>query len=103
MIITFSRHADNPGRGADRYRALTDYMDAPVVEKPLADGRRHSARRDPAPEILLGHGDLLRLSIRTMPFRQKYRSGVLSFAAEDVDIEAFNVGDPMLRWQVDLA
>lgn len=56
----------------------------------------------PAP-VLLGHGDLLRLSIRTMPFQQKYRSGVLSFAPGDVDVAAFNAGDVQLRWQVDLA
>ena len=80
MIVSFSQYHADPGGSGRLGLSLTRYMDAPVVEKKLPGRGRYTAIRDPAPEILLGHGDLLRLSIQSAPFQRRYRSGVLSFA-----------------------
>lgn len=107
MLSGFSHQHDNTtangqGRGADVYRALTDYMDSPIVMKDVA-GTKVEVVRDPAPEILHGRADSLRRSIAALPFQRKYRFGLLSFAQSDVDVEAFNSGELDARRQVDLA
>lgn len=107
MLSGFSHQHDNTaanghGRGADVYRALTDYMDSPIVMKDVA-GTKVEVVRDPAPEILHGRADSLRRSIAVLPFQRKYRFGLLSFAQSDVDVEAFNAGELVARRQVDLA
>ena len=107
MLSGFSHQHDNTaadgqGRGAHVYRTLTDYMDSPVVMKEVA-GTKLEVVRDPAPEILHGRADSLRRSIAALPFQRKYRFGLLSFAHSDVDVEAFNAGEPVARRQVDLA
>lgn len=107
MLSGFSRHHDNPasggdGAGADRYRALTDYMDAPWVMKRI--GRTNTRLvRDPVPEVLYGRPGVLRRQIANLPFQRKYRFGLLSFDERDIDVAAFNAGDRDLRRQVDLA
>ncbi|MFD1807438.1 hypothetical protein ACFSHQ_02765 [Gemmobacter lanyuensis] len=60
-------------------------------------------RRDPVPEILMGDPALARAAIRMAPGQLKYRSAVLTFATEDVDVAAFNRGDPSARGAIDLA
>lgn len=100
MIIGFAKHRDtDPGaqpRGADRYRRLTNYMDSPTVTK-IIDGRAPQVTRDPVPEILAGDASALRRQIAALPFQRRYRFGMLSFAAQDVDVAAFNAGDPASR------
>lgn len=107
MLTGFSRQQNNrtaqeKGRGAAAYRALTEYMDSPVVMKDIAAAKVEVVR-DPAPEILHGRADSLRRSIAALPFQRKYRFGLMSFAQSDVDVEAFNAGEPVARRQVDLA
>lgn len=107
MLSGFSQQHDNgppqeKGRGADIYRALTDYMDAPTVIKEV-DGAKVEVARDPVPERLHGRADSLRRSIAALSFQRKYRFGLLSFAQSDIDVVAFNAGEPILRRQVDLA
>lgn len=103
MIIGFAKHRDtDPGaqaRGADRYRRLTNYMDSPTVTKIIA-GRARQVTRDPVPEILAGDASALRRQIAALPFQRRYRFGMLSFAAQDVDVAAFNAGDPASRFAV---
>lgn len=55
------------------------------------------------PEVLIGDAPLIRAAIRAAPGQLKYRSGVLSFAPEDMDVCRFNDGDKDLRGAVNLA
>lgn len=106
MLLGFSHHHDNPttdgATRADDYRDLSDYMDSPWVMKVIG-GERVRVERDPAPEILCGRADVLRRQIAALPFQRKYRFGLLSFEERDIDVEAFNAGDPRQRRDVDLA
>lgn len=60
-------------------------------------------RRDPAPEVLLGDPVLARAATRVAPGALKYKSLVLSFAPQDIDVAAFNAGHPESRAMVDFA
>ena len=100
MLISFSRHGSDP-KGPAAQDAVS-YMSAPEIRKPAATGPR-LFRRDPPPEILRGDPAMARAAIRLAPGALKYRSAVLSFAAEDIDTPQFNAGDPALRGAVNLA
>lgn len=107
MLTGFSRQQNNrtaqeKGRGAAAYLALTEYMDGPTVMKEI-DGAKAEVLRTPAPEILLGRADVLRRSVAALPFQQKYRFALMSCAQSDINVEAFNLGDAVTRRQVDLA
>jgi len=106
MLVGFSHHHDNPGSTgqarADDYRALTMYMDSPWVMKVIG-GARVRVDRTPVPEILCGRAEVLRRQIAALPFQRKYRFGLLSFEESDIDVVAFNSGDPRRRREVDLA
>ncbi|MQX38528.1 LPD7 domain-containing protein [Roseospira navarrensis] len=99
MMVMWSRHTgvdDASGRG------VVSYMHDPVVMKPGPDGRGvHAITRDPPPEVLRGDAGRVRLAIQATPFKHRYSSCVLSFASDDIDVAAFNAGDPTLRRQVD--
>jgi hypothetical protein len=101
MMITFSDYGGDPQSAgatrADRYMSDRDVL------KPAAKGPRQWVRRDPAPEILIGDIALTRAAIRAAPGQLKYRSGVLSFAPEDIDVTRFNAGGPDLRSAINLA
>lgn len=106
MLVGFSHHHDNPGTTgtarADDFRALTHYMDSPWVMKVIG-GARVRVERGPVPEILYGRAEVLRRQIAALPFQRKYRFGLLSFEEGDIDVDAFNAGDPRPRREVDLA
>lgn len=102
MLIGWSPHSGTAGQ-ADGPRALSDYFDAAVVMKRLANGHMEPVRRHPAPEILLGDAALLRMAIRSSTCVHRYASCVMSFAAADIDVEAFNGGDPDARFGADQA
>ncbi len=102
MILGFAKHrAQNATRArrADYYRALTTYMDGPTVRK-VIEGQPREVARDPVPEILAGSGSVLRRQIAALPFQRKYSFGMMSFAPEDVDVAAFNAGDPGARFKL---
>lgn len=100
MLISHSRYGKD-AEGAASQDAV-DYMSADAVPKLLFTGRR-LVRRTPAPEILVGDPALARAAIATAPGELKYRSAVMTFAAGDIDVAAFNAGDPAARGAVDLA
>lgn len=102
MILGFAKHrAQNAtrARSADYYRALTEYMDGPTVRK-VIEGQPQEVARDPVPEILAGSAPVLRRQIASLPFARKYSFGMLSFAEQDVDVAAFNAGDPEARFKL---
>lgn len=102
MLISWSRYSGTAGM-ADGPRALTTYMDAAVVMKRLANDRKHTIRRSPEPEILLGDAGLLRMAIRSTTCLHRYSSCVMSFAAGDIAVDAFNEGDAEARFGADQA
>jgi hypothetical protein len=102
VLIGWSRHSGTAGR-ADGPRALTDYMDATTVAKRLSNGRVQHVQRHPMPEILLGDASLLRMAIRSSTCLHRYSSCTLSFAMDDIDVDAFNGGEPEARFGADLA
>lgn len=91
--------------GWSEHQYLTDprepivYALAPTVEKPVA-GRTEVIRRDPAPELLVGEPRLLLSAFELLTSETRVRSCTFSFAAEDVDLHAFNAGDPELRRRI---
>ncbi|HHX91130.1 MAG TPA: hypothetical protein GX700_15460, partial [Paracoccus sp.] len=91
MLISFAKQTgnDRPADGGDRFLSLTHYMDAAVVLKPTGP-----VRRDPVPEVLIGQADVFRRHLGILPTEHRYTSAVLSFAPEDVNVDAFNAGDP---------
>ena len=102
MLIAWSSHSGTAGK-ADGPRALSNYMDGETVIKRLVDGQRAPVRRSPAPEILFGDAAQLRMAIGSSACVHRYASCVMSFAASDIDVEAFNAGDPDARFKADLA
>lgn len=101
MMITFSKYGGDP-----QHVGVIDavgYMSNRDVIKPTGGAARQWIRRDPAPEILIGDMTLIRAAIRAAPGKLKYRSGVLSFAREDVKVTSFNAGNPDQRRAVNLA
>ena len=53
--------------------------------------------REPAPELLLGQPSIVQSAISALRFEKKYRVATLSFAASDIDVEAFNAGEHSAR------
>ena len=101
MMITFSRHGADPGSGGAQ--DAIGYLLSDRVPKPATGNRRRMEVRDPAPELLLGDPIMMRAALRAAPGAHVYRSGVLSFAPDDVDVVAFNRGDAASRRAIDLA
>lgn len=100
MLMSFSKYAKDP-EGPSAQDAV-EYSSAPAVAKPTF-GRVIMVHRDPVPEILMGDPTLARAAIRMAPGQLKYRSAVMTFATNDVDVVAFNQGDSSARGAVDLA
>lgn len=100
MLMSFSKYARDP-KGPSAQDAVA-YPSAHAVPKPTFGGII-MVHRDPVPEILMGDPALARAAIRMAPGQLKYRSAVMTFAAEDVDVAAFNAGDPSARGAVDQA
>ncbi|SEL59343.1 hypothetical protein SAMN05444413_111102 [Roseivivax marinus] len=93
MILTWSKYQSGPASGA------IDYFLAARVRKQL-DGRSVIVGRDPAPEILFGAQSLVGAYIDALPFRSRYRSCVLSFSPDELDVRRFNDGASASRTAV---
>lgn len=98
MMVAWSKHtgAEDPsGDGAIRY-----FKDAFSMKRDT-NGKLVREERNPPPEILRGHPDLVRRAINRPSTKHVYASGVLSFHKDDIDVERFNRGDPALRQTID--
>ncbi|WP_157577952.1 hypothetical protein [Roseivivax halodurans] len=85
MILTWAKYQSGPASGVIGY-----FLDTRVRKQ--INGRSVLTDRDPAPEILLGFPSLIGSYIDALPFRSRYRSCVLSFSADELDVRAFNAG-----------
>ena len=95
MLITWSRHGRADASQASP-KKLVRYFNAPAWRKTIAE-RSIIAPRDPAPEVLIGDAHRFSIAAHALPFRRQYASAVLSFAHGDIDVSAFNAGDPAAR------
>lgn len=101
MIIDFSKQTMRHHSLADTSSNLIDYMGAKeVLKHTLASATR--VARDPVPELLLGHAPSFKLAGRAVEFKHKFRTGVISFSPDEVDVRKFNGGDPTERHRIDL-
>ena len=87
--------------GWSRYQARsatqpTDYLMSPSVEK-MVGSRRAVLERDPSPELLLGDPERFQAVVRALRFKTVYRAATLTFGPDEIDVAAFNRGDPRLR------
>lgn|GEM_PF-3631289 len=79
---------------------MVGYMLAEEWPKEIVPGVKVVERRVPPPELLRGDPALMRQAISAVPFKHRYASGVLSFHADDVDLDAWHAGNPALRQRV---
>jgi hypothetical protein len=103
MMNSFSAYSNDPDGPASQ--DAVGYLEAEEVLKPdFSSGTgRQLLKRKPAPEVLMGDAALARASIRMSPGALKYRSAVMSFAADDIDVTRFNAGQTNARRDVDTA
>lgn len=94
MLVAWAKHT---GQSDASGRSAVAYLADEVVYKADRGAEGASLRRQPAPEVLRGDRELVCAAIGAVPFKYRYSSCVLSFAASDVDVNAFNAGDPILR------
>lgn len=101
MMLTWSKWGLDPSGSSGL--SPEDYPEAEWVPKPRGPGKRERIRRVPRPEVLVGSARRVRTAIDLAPGKWKYRSAVMSFAPEDIDVACFNAGAPDLRRQIDFA
>lgn len=74
----------------------SDYLMGVSVEKVVAS-RRAALERDPIPELLLGDPGRFQAAVRALRSKTVYRAATLTFGPDEIDVAAFNRGDPELR------
>lgn len=94
MILGFSNHHRDAIAGG----GVMHYFLSPQPRNG-SESKRQPVR-NPPPERLLGNPQIFDQTVKALPFQNRYRSGVLSFAATDIDSAAFNAGDVKARAQV---
>jgi hypothetical protein len=89
MMIGFSRHQDLPEPRAPLVYGLSERVRKRVGGKYLT--------RDPVPELLVGDPGRLLAAFDLLNSKTRVLSMTLSFHRDDIDVVAFNRGDPALR------
>jgi hypothetical protein len=95
MLIEFLSHTginDPDARGAIRYLTSEN-----VLKPDGTSARRKMTKRARPPIPLSGFESLVRQTCAMLTTKHRYASGVIAFAKEDIDIEAFSAGDPAIR------
>ena len=85
---------------AASYIHFSKYFEGEFVVKEI-NGRNQVVKRYPSPEVLCGTSLSFRQSLAALDFKFVYRSGVLTFDAQDIDVEAFNYGSILERIKID--
>jgi len=78
------------------------YLLSAEVEKDIGAGKVLE-RRNPAPELLSGQPMVFQGALAGLRLKKKYRVVTLSFHRDDIDVAAFNCGEPELRQRVSAA
>jgi hypothetical protein len=94
MMITWSPHTGSHANSSPE--AVIRYLLSAHVRKDL-EGRRVAIERKPAPELLMGTPEFVALTLKALRQKHRYSVSTLSFAPEDVSVEAFNDFDPKVR------
>ena len=97
MMITWSRHTGSHANSSPE--AVIRYLLSAHVKKNL-EGRSVAIERNPAPELLMGTPELMGLTLRVLRQMHRYSVSTLSFAPEEVSVDAFNDFDPKVRRDV---
>ncbi|MBQ1202758.1 MAG: hypothetical protein IIX61_02975, partial [Loktanella sp.] len=104
MLISFTKLSEygveqSLAERARQYRPAVDYFERAVVRKDVG-GERQEIIRNPAPEVLMGSGAIVRQQLMQLTYKRPYHSAVMAFAPGEFDCDAFNAGDEMARWQI---
>ena len=97
MMITWSPHTGSHANSSPE--AVIRYLLSAHVKKNI-EGRRVAIERNPAPELLMGTPEFIILTLRALRQKHRYSVSTLSFAPEDVSVDAFNDFDPEVRRDV---
>ncbi|MBY5971401.1 relaxase/mobilization nuclease domain-containing protein [Ferrimonas balearica] len=89
MMVKFFDHGQGEAAPAVKYLIEEVVVDYDQYRQPKRDaaGRIKRVRRSIAPEVLKGHPERMIDLVDAVPHRWRYKSGVLSFAAEDAPTE----------------
>ncbi|MCJ8140126.1 LPD7 domain-containing protein [Falsirhodobacter halotolerans] len=97
MLIKFLKHTGAANNDPDARRAI-DYLMGETVLKPDSDtGDMVPTRRARAPIHLSGNCALVQRTCTALPFKHRYTSAVIAFDRDDIDVAAFEIGDPGVR------
>ena len=90
MMVKFFDHGQGEAAPAMKYLIEEVVVDYDQYRQPKRDaaGRIKRVRRSISPEVLKGHPERMIDLVDAVPHRWRYKSGVLSFAAEDAPTEA---------------
>lgn len=96
MMVKFHAHTGAANDDRDATMAL-DYLLGETVLKPDANHEWVPTARTRPPEMLSGCPHLVSRCSATNSAKHRYASGLLSFHKDDIDIAAWQAGDPAIR------
>jgi hypothetical protein len=96
MLVKFHAHTGAANDDRDATKAL-DYLLGEIVLKPDANHEWVRTARTRPPELLSGCPELVSRCSATNSAKHRYASGLLSFHEDDIDIAAWQAGDPAIR------
>jgi hypothetical protein len=104
MLISFTKLSEygveqSLAEHSRQFQQVIDYFEKPEVWK-VVDGNRQKIIRNPAPEVLMGSGAMVRQQLMQLRYKRPYHSAFMAFAPDEFDCDAFNAGDEMARWQI---
>ncbi|MCF6443157.1 hypothetical protein [Nereida sp. MMG025] len=93
MRISWSKHHVSSDPAQPSRYLLAEYVPRWI------NGRKVIEQRRPTPELLLGDPFVIQSYLAVQRTQRRYRSLVLSFHEDDIDVAAFNSGSPKERGQ----
>lgn len=96
MLVKFHAHTGAANDDRDATKAL-DYLLGEIVLKPDENLEWVRTARTRPPEMLSGCPQLVSRCCATNSAKHRYASGLLAFHEDDIDIAAWEAGDPAIR------
>jgi len=97
MLVKFLEHTGGDNGDPDAKRALDYLLGEIVLKREADDGSLIRTRRARPPIPLSGDAELVRRTCASLTFKHRYASAVLAFERSDIDVTAFEIGEPALR------